>query len=147
MPKRNDSLNGGSSQAVLTNGCSPFECWPSYSYTCPPCLYQSSQPILESHTRHRNTMVSRRSRDPQLPQSSSIKDVRGHHNHTWAFILFLRREGSMAPPSPSMRACQNSTNLPLIVSKAGAADLMKWFGSHRPCSMPQAEKLVEAIAS
>lgn len=40
----------------------------------------------------------------------------------------------MAPPSPSMRACQNSTNLPPMVSKAGAADLVKWFGSHRPHS-------------
>lgn len=40
----------------------------------------------------------------------------------------------MAPPSPSMRACQNSTNLPPMVSKAGTADLVKWFGSHRPRS-------------
>lgn len=43
-------------------------------------------------------------------------------------------EGSVTPPSPSMRGCQKSPNLPLMVSKAGAADLMKSFDLHRPCS-------------
>lgn len=92
-------------------GCSPlkwaFECWPSYIYTCPPCLYQSSQPMHESHTRHRNATVSRHSQDPQLLQSSSIKEVKGHHrSHLGIYLIPKNRK-----PSKGFGGWGNHTDL------------------------------------